>query len=719
MIRTLEIIIFVLWLNPVLAQLTPPVLQWQKPIGGRLEDFGEDILLIPDGGFFVLGGARSNDGDGNLPHHRAGINIFLIKYDANLERVWGHEYGGDGLDYGITIKPVAGGYIILAATNSTNTDVTGLHTSTSNPPNPDIWLFKIDNDGLLLWQKCLGGSGIDIPGSIDITPSGGYIISGYTNSNDGDVSGNHGGNGDIWVVELNATGNILWQRCYGGSGYDGGGITKAVVPSGPGEPSQFLAPFNQIKTLPGGGYILTAITESNDGDISGHQGNGDTWMARLDPAGNIVWQTCHGGTESEMPCGVIPLNDGYIVGGTSSSSNALLNNNGGSDGWMFKTDLNGNIIWQYNYGGNDDEICYDLLQASDGCFYMAGGIRSRNTCVNNGLEDFWTIKTSSEGEWLWEKLQGGTKDDYATGIAEAAGGLLYLVGWEQSNDRDVVGHHNNPNNASFVANDLWIIIYGPGGTDVTPRITIAASLDIICAGKPVEFKAETFNSGANPQYSWYVNGVAIMEYGPSFTSSTLQDGDEVTCKLFAQLPCVVDDVITSNEITIRWYPNGRPTGFLPQQLSKCVNLYEELKPTMTFDKYLWNTGASTASIRIVNPGLYWLEVTDLTGCTGRDNIWVRTKSCMNAVYIPSAFSPNNDGKNDIFKPMIDGKLLQYHFSIYDRWGQLIMRTSDPNKGWDGKRGGLDQDSNVYAWICTYQLVGDQPRTERGTVVLIR
>jgi gliding motility-associated-like protein len=724
MIRLAGILTCILWFNTLLGQTTPPVLQWQKPIGGVLEDFGEDILLTPDGGFLTLGGARSNDGDGNNPHHKSGFNVFLVKHDASREMVWRKEYGGDGMDYGVAIKPVTGGYIILGATNSTNQDVSGLHGPPPNPPLPDIWVFRIDHDGNLLWQKCLGGSGTDLPGSIDITSSGGYIISGYTNSNNGDVSGSQGGNGDIWVVELNAAGNIVWQRCYGGSAYDGGGVTRTVKPGGPtGAPNDgpptFLAPMNQIKALPGGGFILTGITESNDGDVSGHQGNGDIWMSRLDAVGNIVWQNCYGGSELEMPCGVIPLSDGYVVGGSSGSSDAPINNNGGSDGWMFKTDLNGNMIWQYNYGGIADDICYDLLQAADGGFYMTGGIKSRNTCINNGMEDFWTIKTNREGVWLWEKLQGGSRDDFATRIVEAADGLLYVIGWERSIDLDVIGHHSSPI-ASFITNDKWIIIYGfGGGPDANPRVTITAAAETICEGKPVEFKAESFNAGTNPHYSWYVNGVEQMAYGPVFTTNTLQDGDIVTCKLYAQLPCVVNDTLISNEITIRWYPNGRVSGFLPLQITKCVNLYEELKPTMTFAKYLWSTGATTATIKIVNPGLYWLEVTDVTGCSGRENVWVTTKSCMNAVYVPSAFTPNNDGKNDIFKPLVDGKLLQYSFKIYDRWGQLVLQTTDPNKGWNGKRGGVDQDTNVYVWICTYQLEGEAAKTEKGTFLLIR
>ncbi|HMU47424.1 MAG TPA: gliding motility-associated C-terminal domain-containing protein [Chitinophagaceae bacterium] len=718
MIRLLAITISILWVNIILAQVSPPVLKWQKPYGGSLEDFGEDVLLTSDGGFLILGAARSNDFEGSNPPHKIGFNVLLIKIDASREVSWTKEYGGDGLDYGLSIKPVAGGYIILAATNSNNFDVTGIHQPSAS--TFDIWILKIDNNGNLLWQRCYGGSGTELPGSIDITPTGGYIISGYTDSNDGDVSGNHGG-GDIWVVELNSTGDILWQRCYGGSAKDGGGITKVVRSGGPPDGTiSITIPLNQIKVLPGGGYILTAITESNDGDISGNHGNEDIWMTRLGPTGNILFKGCYGGNGLEMPCGVIPLSDGYVVGGTSGSTDAPFNNIGRNDGWMFKTDLNGNIIWQHNYGGTADEMCYDILQAADGGFYMVGGSQSINTCQNNanGNEDFWIMRTTKEGVWLWEKVQGGSKEDFATAIVEGTDGSLYVTGWEQSKDRDVVGHHNTTN-VQFVANDMWLIILGFDGPDFTSKVTITASVEIICEGSPVEFKAHPINGGDLPVYFWYVNGIEQPEHSDIFITSSLNDGDKITCKMISRQTCIVDQEVMSNEITIHWYPNGRATGFLPEQITKCVNLYETIAPTRTFASYLWSTGATTPTIRVANPGLYWLEVTDVTGCSGRENVWVTTKSCMNAVYIPTAFTPNNDGKNDIFKPLIDGKLLQYRFRIYDRWGQLVLETTDPNKGWNGKRGSIDQDTNVYVWICAYQLEGQEAITDKGTFLLIR
>lgn len=699
--KVLGIFLCCLWLNPVIGQFSPPVLQWQKPLGGTKDDGGEDIQLTPDGGFITVGMAASGDFDGNTTPFHGMKDVFVLKYDAALELEWRKKLGGSWDDFGTQVKPLAGGgYIVLGYTGSPNNgDVSGVHGNPVVAVPFDIWLLRLDNNGNLLWQKCLGGTGIDSAGSIEVTSSGGFIVSGYTASNDGDVSGNHGG-GDVWIVELNATGNILWQKCYGGSAKEGIGF---------------------IKPVPGGGYIFTASTQSVNGDVTPNN-PADTWLVRLDAIGNILWQKCYGGSSTETPGNVLPLNDGFVVGGTTSSSDWSINNLGGTDGWIFKTDLNGNLLWQHTHGGHYDDRSNEIIQVADGGFLLAGGTRSAN-CFNNGEEDFWIIKTDNAGNLQWEKLQGGTKIDYATGIAQAPDGSLYVTGTELSDDRDVVGHHTKvppPFLGPAFNDDMWIIILGSTSTDMSAKLTITSSLAIICEGKPVEFTAYPVNGGTDPLYKWYINGVEQPSANTdTFSSNSLQDGDRITCKMISHLPCIVTQEVLSNEIIMRWYPNGRPSGFLPQQITKCVNLYESIAPSMTFASYLWSTGATTPSIRIVNSGLYWLEVTDITGCTGRENIWVTTKSCMQGVFVPTAFTPNNDGLNDILKPMVDGKLAQYRFTIYDRWGQVVLQTTDPDKGWNGKRGGVDQDTNIYVWVCTYQFAGDAVKTDKGTFLLIR
>ena len=103
------------------------------------------------------------------------------------------------------------------------------------------------------------GGDDDVAYSVAVTPDGGYIVAGYTESNSGDVSGNHGSI-DFWVVKLDGEGNIVWQKCLGGSGDDYA---------------------DSVAVMPDGGYIVAGYTESNNGDVSGNHGEDDFWIVKL------------------------------------------------------------------------------------------------------------------------------------------------------------------------------------------------------------------------------------------------------------------------------------------------------------------------------------------------------------------------------------------------------------------------------------------------------
>ena len=122
---------------------------------------------------------------------------------------------------------------------------------------------------------------------------------------------------------------------------------------------------------------------------------------------------------------------------------------------------------------------------------------------------------------------------------------------------------------------------------------------------------------------------------------------------------------------------------------------------------------------VQQPGLYWLSATDANGCTGIDSISVFQKQCTYGVFIPSAFTPNGDNKNDLFKPVIFGNVLKYHFVIYNRWGQMIFQSYDPHKGWNGTYGGVQQTTGTYIWMCNFQLEGTQEEHRKGSVLLLR
>ena len=97
---------------------------------------------------------------------------------------------------------------------------------------------------------------------------------------------------------------------------------------------------------------------------------------------------------------------------------------------------------------------------------------------------------------------------------------------------------------------------------------------------------------------------------------------------------------------------------------------------------------------------------------------VIVKQCLKGSYVPNAFTPNHDGKNDVFKALLFGDIKKYDLIIYNRWGNVVYRTNDPDKGWDGTFKGTEP-STGYIWMCSYQLDGQPAKVEKSTVTLIR
>jgi len=162
-----------------------------------------------------------------------------------------------------------------------------------------------------------------------------------------------------------------------------------------------------------------------------------------------------------------------------------------------------------------------------------------------------------------------------------------------------------------------------------------------------------------------------------------------------------------------------PTDFLPADTLICSYDKLSLSSLRHYNSYLWSTGASTATITVTQPGNYWLLVKDVNGCTGADTVAVKPKDCMKGFYIPTAFTPNADGKNDVFRPLLFGNVKKYQFTIYNRWGQILFHTTEVGEGWDGTVAGVPQDPNVFVWTCVYQLDGEGTKSEKGTVTLVR
>ena len=224
---------------------------------------------------------------------------------------WQKALGGSNNDGAYSIQQTSdGGYIMAGVTLSNDGDVSGNHSSN------DVWAVKLSSTGIIQWQKALGGLESDEAFTIQQTADEGYIIAGVTFSNDGDVSGNHGG-ADAWVVKLSATGEIQWQKALGGLESD-----RAFT----------------IQQTADEGYIIAGLTGSIDGDGSGNQVSDDAWVVKLSSTGIIQWQKALGGLVNDQASTIQQTADGgYIMAGiTGSNDGDVSGNHGSSDAWVVK-----------------------------------------------------------------------------------------------------------------------------------------------------------------------------------------------------------------------------------------------------------------------------------------------------------------------------------------------------------------------------------------------
>jgi len=136
---------------------------------------------------------------------------------------------------------------------------------------------------------------------------------------------------------------------------------------------------------------------------------------------------------------------------------------------------------------------------------------------------------------------------------------------------------------------------------------------------------------------------------------------------------------------------------------------------------LWSTGATTDSIWIAMPGMYWVTVTD-AACSASDTMTVSEMYCTCKAVFPTAFTPNNDGLNDEFGPILDHRceIIDYKFCVYNRWGNLVYVSHTPGDKWNGKIDGNEQDTGVYMYFLSYSIERVQNRhMQKGDVLLVR
>ena len=429
-------IVITLTFNHAIAQS----IQWQKSLGGNGDDEAVSIQQTIEGGYIVAGYSDSNNGDVSGHHNNdnnfENFDYWIVKLDVDGIVQWQKSLGGTNEDVASSIiQTVDSGYIIAGSSSSKDGDVTSNHGDYSN----DFWIVKLDIKGNLLWEKSLGGSGKEEATSIQQTTDKGYIVSGFSNSNDGDVTNIHSHLFDYWVVKLDSTGILQWQKALGGYNDD-----RAYY----------------IEQTEEGGYIVAGYSSSKDGDVTTNHGSSDYWVVKLDSIGNLQWQKSLGGSGPERVTCIKQTNDsGYIIAGFSKSNDGdVVGNKGDYDYWLVKLDGKGVLQWQKSLGGTRTDRANSVQQTSDNGFICAGVSESNDGDITNKHEvsyDYWVIKIDSDGNLLWNKTLGGTGRDEANFIRQTSDNEYIIAGVSSSIDGDVTGNHSIPGFEGTP--DYWIV----------------------------------------------------------------------------------------------------------------------------------------------------------------------------------------------------------------------------------------------------------------------
>ncbi len=330
---------------------------------------------IMDGGHIIVG---STDSYGAI-----GDDLWIFQVDSKGAVTWNKHYGGAGNESGFNVIGTSdGGYAVVGATTSYGAG------------EEDIWLIKTDSEGNMLWNQTYGGIYDDEGWMLLQTSDGGYLIAGLTCTSEGIA--------DAWLIKTDAQGNKLWDKTYGGAADDGVyGITKTSE----------------------GGYILAGFTNSTGA------GDYDAWLIKVDSSGTQQWAKTYGGADTDVAYQAFETSEtDYVVDGTTHSYGA-----GNADVWLFMTDAMGGMMWNYTYGGPEDDSGWYGVKTPDG-YALGGYTYSYGT---NGNAAAWLVKVDTNGMTLWNQTYGTGKDYYGWAVTQTADNGFAISGEAVSADGEI------------------------------------------------------------------------------------------------------------------------------------------------------------------------------------------------------------------------------------------------------------------------------------------
>ena len=667
---------------------------WAKKFGGP-GDTGPQAFSIdldPQDNVFI-GGLFNNTvdfdpGPGTVNMtSTAHQQSYIVKLNYNGDYLWSKQFGNGSVTYANSfindIKCDGFGNLLITGSFAGTCDFdpgSGVYNLISSAGSTgDGFIAKLDGNSNFIWAKSVGQSGGNnhyiTPIGIDVDGMNNVVICGYFIGNfDFDpgtgVQNISSMSQDCFILKLNDQGNYIWAKTIGSvDGCTGNDL---------------------VTDFSGNVYIIGSFGNSVDFDpgpgvhIINSTHYGASAVVKLSPAGNFIYAA--------------PFQS--IDYGTSLFRRMVI-------------DANLSIyVTGYASGISD-------FDPGPGIFPLAGGSESPfvlklNPCPNRTS---FSLDISTCNSYTLNNQVYDSSGTYVQTIPNSSGcdsviTLRLIINKKRTEQLKTIcsGESFFAGGAIQFTSGTYIdTLHSVLGCDsiVTTRLTVNPSPDpdlgpdrSICRNSSI-----TLTPGLFSNYLWQDNSTA-----PEFTATGT---GLYWVKVINSYQCSATDSFRINTI------NNLPSGFLNKTDSVCSYKPVELIPASNYTGYQWSTGATSKTLQVQLPGIYRLAVPDANGCKGTDSTAVFAKQCINGVFFPSGFTPDNNGKNDLFKPLVYGRLVQFKLMVYNRWGAVVFQSNDPDRGWNGKVSGVLQDNAVFAWVCTYQLEGAASRIEKGTVMLIR
>ena len=737
-------------------------LVWAKQMGGSPVGSGISIALDASGNVYTTGVFEGivdfDPGPGVFNLSSAGDkDIFVSKLNASGNFVWAKRMGGTDYDLGYSIAVDATGNVYTTGYFWGTGDFdpgSGTFNLTS-AGNHDVFISKLNSSGNFLWAIQMGDTGADWGRSLTVDPSGNLYTTGEFygtvdfDPGPGTFNLTSAGIYDIFVQKLDASGNLVWAKNMGGASGDYGfsiklnGSGNVYVAGAFGDTADFD---------PGAGtFFLTA------------EGLFDIFILKLDVSGNFIWAKKMGGIYPDLAYAIeVDVSDNVYSTGIFASTadfdpgpgifNLTSTTASYWDIFVSKLDVSGNFVWAKQMGGILNDEAHSIAVDASGNVYTTGIFRGTAdfdpgpgtfNLTAAGLSEVFISKLDASGNFLWAKQMGASYGGYAIVVNATAnifvtGSFTGTVDFDPgagvfnltSFGTDIFVHklsqciNSTSSNITASACSTYVLngqTYTSTGVYTQTLINTTGCDSIITLNLTINNRYTTLSAAACDSYLW--NGQTYTSTGTYRDTLTATNGCDSIITLNLILKSRSFSTINAAICPGQNYAGYTSAGTYIDTLVaangcdsiRTLNLTVSAGTFSTIDTTICS-GRNYAGY--TRTGIYIDTLVTANGCDSIRTIDLTVKNNC-GIYIPNAFTPNNNGLNDLFKPIINLPFQQYSFIIFNRYGQKIFETREYGKGWDGTYKGKDQPTGSYVYRITFTNNFGWESVENGSVLLIR